>query len=450
MRSEGENHKPDVILLGASLDTGNLGVSALLAATVKCIRMQQPRASIWLLEGTRVPREDVLRLAGGETVPLRKVGVRCHKRPWRREHVLRLLVTALLLRLLPVRSWRYRLTRCNSYLSRIVSARCVADITGGDSFSDIYGLRRLIFGTLNKLLVLASGADLVLLPQTYGPFRGRCARLLARLVISRAAAVYSRDRQGLVELAALTHGRRMRASPRFCPDVAFMLDAIPPERVCTLPTPLPEKGTVELIGMNVSGLLYNGGYTRDNMFGLRADYRSLIHRITEVLLSQTRASILLIPHVFVPAGHVESDSDVCRRVFEDLVDRYPGRVFLLQGEYDQSQVKYVIGVCRFFIGSRMHACIAAISQGVPAVALAYSRKFKGVFGSVGCEDLVVDLRSEDEDGVVGSLLSAYRDREATVSRLQNVAQVQEQVNKVFRECLVRSDAGEAALAGVVA
>ncbi len=29
-----------------------------------------------------------------------------------------------------------------------------------------------------------------------------------------------------------------------------------------------------LVGLNISGLLLAGGYTHDNMFGLRADYRT--------------------------------------------------------------------------------------------------------------------------------------------------------------------------------
>ena len=47
--------------------------------------------------------------------------------------------------------------------------------------------------------------------------------------------------------------------------------------------------------------------------------------------------------------------------------------------------KAVIGQCDFFIGSRMHACIAALSQGVPCVGVAYSMKFAGVFDTVGME-----------------------------------------------------------------
>jgi hypothetical protein len=53
-----------------------------------------------------------------------------------------------------------------------------------------------------------------------------------------------------------------------------------------------------------------------------------------------------------------------------------------------------------FIGSRMHACIAALSQGVPTVGLAYSDKFRGVFESLGLERLVADLRALEAGEVV--------------------------------------------------
>jgi len=44
----------EFIVMGASLDTGNLGVSALLASTVQCLRLAFPEARIWLFRGSTV------------------------------------------------------------------------------------------------------------------------------------------------------------------------------------------------------------------------------------------------------------------------------------------------------------------------------------------------------------------------------------------------------------
>jgi polysaccharide pyruvyl transferase WcaK-like protein len=38
----------------------------------------------------------------------------------------------------------------------------------------------------------------------------------------------------------------------------------------------------------------------------------------------------------------------------------------------------------------MHACIGALSQGIPAIGVSYSRKFAGVFETFGVEALVFD------------------------------------------------------------
>jgi polysaccharide pyruvyl transferase WcaK-like protein len=402
-----EVKKPHFILLGASLDTGNMGVSALLVATVKCIRQVFPSAEISLLEGDRNPGANEVRLGDGQIVRLGRVGVRQNKTFWRQNHLLRLLLTVLLIRLIPVKSWRDWLFRRNPYLKAITTARGVADITGGDSFSDIYGLRRLMIGTLRKALVILTGQKLILLPQTYGPFKGRLAKCFARWVLARAEGIYSRDQESLEAIAELMGNRPMKARPQFAYDMAFVLDAICPETIRTLPGPLPEPGDGTLVGINVSGLLYNGGYTRNNMFGLKVDYPPLIRELVREFLARERAAVLLVPHVFVPPDNVESDPEACRKVYETLQAEYPGRLFCLEGTYDQSEIKSIIGRCDFFIGSRMHACIAAISQSVPAVPLAYSRKFLGVFKSIHIEECIADLRHMAPKAIVDHVFEEY-------------------------------------------
>jgi polysaccharide pyruvyl transferase WcaK-like protein len=65
----------------------------------------------------------------------------------------------------------------------------------------------------------------------------------------------------------------------------------------------------------------------------------------------------------------------------------------------------------------MHACIAALSQGIPAVALAYSGKFNGVFGSVGMEAFVVDLRDHTGEEVLKKIVSAFERRHSVQQEL---------------------------------
>src|SRR5260370_37575577 len=84
----------------------------------------------------------------------------------------------------------------------------------------------------------------------------------------------------------------------FCYDLAFVVDPLPPDKleVEGLATELGEGRPI--VGLNISGLLYMGGYTRNNMLGLRADYRQIVYRLLHLLGVKNGAHLILIPHVF--------------------------------------------------------------------------------------------------------------------------------------------------------
>jgi polysaccharide pyruvyl transferase WcaK-like protein len=131
------------------------------------------------------------------------------------------------------------------------------------------------------------------------------------------------------------------------------------------------------------------------MFNLKLDYREFLNRLVISILEQESTEILLVPHTFAPPSSVESDPDACTQVRCSAAPNLQGRIHLVSREYDQSEIKCIIGLCEFFIGSRMHSCIAALSQEIPTIGVAYSKKFKGVFESIGVGDWVVDGRSVD-------------------------------------------------------
>ena len=410
-----------ICLLGASFDTGNLGVSALAESSIKIILNRWPGAEIVLLGSGSAEGEHSLTLSGRE-IRVRIERMRFCKNVFLRSHFFVLLLNAVLLKLLPFKGFKKLLSAINPYVKTLVETDKVFDITGGDSFSDIYGLRRfLIYGFLQKWLVTQFGKELILLPQTYGPCTRSITRRMAKSVLKRASVVYARDTESVEYVRELFGNHSVNGKLRFMPDVAFILDSDEPDTIDVGSLDKVRNKSSIVVGLNISGLLFNGGYTQENMFGLKTSYRELIDSIVDYLMKDERILLLLVPHVLAPSRTVEDDPYACRQLYDKLSKKYPGRTFLTQGNYNHNNIKYIIGLCDFFIGSRMHACIGALSQSIPAVGIAYSKKFHGVFESVGLGDYVADAYQCGNNVELLSIVkSAFEKRDQTKKHLDNV------------------------------
>jgi polysaccharide pyruvyl transferase WcaK-like protein len=422
-----------IVILGATPDSTNMGVNVLAAGAVTCVASRFPDAEISFFDYGKEPSSHALKVNGREVL-VPKVNIRFSKRLYLPNNIALLLLLATLMKWVPSSSLRRWILSRNAWLCHLQQADMVLSIAGGDSFSDIYGLVRLLYVSLPQILGIVMGRRLLLLPQTIGPFKGVFSRLVARYILRRADRVYARDYQSLGQAADFRQGIQSPNECAFCYDVGFVVDAVAPS--CVSELPMSANAEVPLVGLNVSGLLFNGGYTRNNMFGLQVDYKLLIDRLIEFLIYEKGTSVLLVPHVFGQAACSESDWVVCNQVYEALKDKYGEKFSVLRRSYDQNELKYVIGRCDLFVGSRMHACIAALSQGVPAVSVAYSDKFVGVMETIGVGSAVADARCLNEQGIL-SVVEQTLDRRDEIRRglLETMLRV--------RSCLMSLFDGEA-------
>lgn len=285
------------------------------------------------------------------------------------------------------------LTGQSNFYSLLKRCDVVLDIGAGDSFADIYGEKHFFFIALSKVLTLVAGRPLVFSPQTIGPFGKPWCRNVAHWLLRRADRVFTRDKLSLDYLQE----RGLAGNSEQVTDVAFRLQYQPLDLPPTAKT---------RVGINVSGLLYNGGYTQNNQFGLALDYKDFTNRLLADFTSRTDCEIHLVGHVFSDSLVVEDDY----RVLLELQKHYPTSIVAPRFT-SPSEAKGYIAAMDFFMGARMHACIAAFSSGVPVIPLAYSRKFKGLFNALDYMH-IVDLKIENIDGAMSKIMHSFETRDA--------------------------------------
>jgi colanic acid/amylovoran biosynthesis protein len=401
-----KNKNPTICLLGASFGAMNMGVNALTAGTLKAFIKRYSEGEFFLLDYGEEQVTFNVEMAG-EVLLIQLANIRFSKKFYLDNNIALLLMLAIFARLIPFRRLGKRMIARNFSLSRVADADIVASMAGGDSFSDTYGFVRMLYVSLPQLLAIALGKKLIVLPQTIGPFKGFVAKTIAKTILRRAVLIYSRDHEGVEETRKLIGSSDTDGRVRFCYDVGFVLDPVRPKNMVLQFDNLKEKGR-PVVGLNISGLLYMGGYLKSNMFGLKIDYKDLIADLIDFMIRKNDATVMLVPHVF--GSDRESDSVVSQEVYSFLRKRYDGRLLIASGEYNQSEIKYVIGLCDFFIGSRMHACIAALSQNVPTVSIAYSSKFIGVMQTIGVAELVADSRKLEKEEIFRVIGDAFDHR----------------------------------------
>ena len=127
----------------------------------------------------------------------------------------------------------------------------------------------------------------------------------------------------------------------------------------------PKNITSDVVGINASPLIEE---YEDGKGVVRENYEKLI----EYIIYNTDMCVALIPHVVWEAV---DDRKLLNHFYEKY--KYTQRVFLID-DCTCEEIKGYISKCRFFIGARTHATIAAYSSNVPTLVVGYSVKARGI------------------------------------------------------------------------
>ncbi|MBD8061610.1 polysaccharide pyruvyl transferase family protein [Oceanitalea stevensii] len=407
------------VVAGAPLDNDNRGVEALGSSVVAHLASAESVDTVSVLGDGWGVRADGS-WPGHARVD--RLGVRNSRRWHRRE------------------SWtRIRFDQAlgglgNPVATRLATADAVLDLSGGDSFTDLYGARRLTTVCAPKEAALRAGRPLVLLPQTFGPFTTEEGRRRAEYLVRSSALAYARDAWSYEQLRSLAGPSADPSRLRQGVDVAFALRARTPDG--SIVDELAGVDGEVLVGVNVSGLLREESAVE--RFGLAGPYLPTMVSMVRALIG-AGAVVFLVSHVH-GAGPTENDATAIEAVEEALSPRERTRVRRLSPHLRAAELKWCISHFDWFTGSRMHATIAALGSTVPAFGYAYSDKARGVFGTCGVADEVVDARAVAGQEAVELALASFAARDATREVLRRrvpevVTQSRNQLEEVLTAAL---------------
>lgn len=270
----------------------------------------------------------------------------------------------------------------------------IFDIGLGDSFSDIYGRDR--FGWIDLVHRLSRNykGKYYFLPQTIGPFANKNLENKARMSLSKASFVMVRDKKSYDYVRQLVPEQKYLQEYI---DVAFFL----PYQRHTF-----EKGYIH-VGISISALLWTDSNKRENIFDLSLNYCNLILNIIKYFQSQPNIRVHLVSHVVAGEIFTESDYTVCYELWREI---NKPEVVLAPYFLGPIEAKSYISGLDFFVGSRMHATIAAFSSGVPVVPMAYSRKFNGLFCDTLKYQHILDMKKSTDVSALNTICRSFENR----------------------------------------
>ncbi len=387
----------------------NRGAEAVLLTTASLLRSVYPEAEFVT---TIQCSEELARQTGWRVLRNRCFRTKHFSVVTTMHSILR-LAGALMLRPLPA-DLRRKVVRAvgGRKMREYHSADLVVHI-GMDLFSEDFGLITVVEHSLDVFLAVALGKPVVFWAESIGPFRRRAYRALAKSVLKRVALTMVREEvseRNVLELGIADNRVHHTADPAFllepqmtheargfidsvprkdgdsstgvCLTLGYLAGGMRPARRSaflrdtyrTLQYLLPEPVMLRVVRLAGKLGLYS------SPLDINTPYIKRLAALVDTVLAETPGPIIFVPHIS-GGGPVMSEQSLHEHVRQ--ITTQPQRIVVLPSHMTAAEIKAIIGMCDLFIGFRMHANIAALSQCIPTVGISYSHKFRGIMQALG-------------------------------------------------------------------
>jgi len=326
--------------------------------------------------------------------------------PW--VNLLHFLVVLLPLALLWTAAWRLGKVdlpvpeRLRALLREYSEADLIVAAGGGYLYttSAARGNVVLIVTVASFLVGRWLGKPVVLYAQSIGPFASRAQEWFVRRALECVDLIEVREKISL----RLLERWGLRTPLVSVADAAFLLEPREPEWASDAIGP----GSGPSVGLTVRR------WFRDP--DDQAAYESSIAIFVDRLVETYGAEVVFVPQVTFTDGR-DDDRESARRV----AARTNGGdgVLVIEEELSAAEVKWLCGQMDFFVGTRMHSNIFALSSGVPSLAIAYQPKSLGIMESLGLAGFVLPIDTLNADELA-AVFSEMVEREGEIrSRLED-------------------------------
>lgn len=226
--------------------------------------------------------------------------------------------------------------------------------------------------------------------QSYGPFSTRLLRLMARWDLGSQPMIFCRGKRSLEEVRKLLPEKKAESFP----DVATMLPFHPEEGRRILRRIWPGDEDRKMVTVTPSAVLYQLG---EGGVGGNSHLRRMSSLCRRLLDSGYR--VLLVPHThrLGDPPPARCDAAVCRLILSSLEGNENLR--MVDGDHSPSLLKAVISTSHVHLGGRYHSLVAALSSGVPAIALAWHYKYRDLMQQYGLPGYVSEEADTEASGL---------------------------------------------------
>jgi colanic acid/amylovoran biosynthesis protein len=274
----------------------------------------------------------------------------------------------------------------------------------GFHYSDQWGPNAGGAKLLKYRLAQKNGKRLILLPQSLGAFQEEQTRRNFIEIANYASLVYAREDSSYAYVKEL--GISMD-HVKVSPDFTNLLAGVPLEkyrhlagRPCLVPNYRMRDKTSAAVCQK---------------------YDEFILACLETLIQKGKEPFILI--------HESHDVSLGYEIQRQLSVPIPVIV-----EENPRYLKGILGQSSAVMGSRFHALVSALSQGVPCLVTAWTHKYMELMKSYDCTDMFVDLQASCEENLARlNLLLEDTERDALIQRIRNAIPAQEKQSRQMWE-----------------
>lgn len=300
----------------------------------------------------------------------------------------------------------YRLTgkRCyfttephkQNMLDAYFEADLVLAIGGGYLYGNKYANTWFTMLWLMAFAARILDTPLFLLPQSIGPLATGWQKWLTRMLVHAAHLTMVREARSKQVLEKLGIWYKVEEVP----DLAFGLEPSYTAIIPQLTAPASFRVGMTLLNWQ------EYGDTSFDQHGYEQSMLALINHIT-----QQGGQVVLFTQVSGPTAP-EDDRRIAQAVVQQV--QHPKNVLFL----DQMNLDDLLAAYRhmdFFIGTRMHSAIFALTGGVPVLVVGYLHKSIGIMEALGLQKYCIPIETVTADNLIQQFDYLYAERDAVAA-----------------------------------